>query len=64
MNEYIESVIKTVERRDSAKPEYIQSVKEVFHSLEKVIEQHPEYVEEDLLTRMIEPDRLITVRMA
>ncbi len=41
MNEYIESVIKTVERRDSAKPEYIQSVKEVFHSLEKVIEQHP-----------------------
>ena len=64
MNEYIESVIKTVERRDSAKPEYIQSVKEVFHSLEKVIEQHPEYVEEDLLTRMVEPDRLITFRIA
>lgn len=64
MNEYIESVIKTVERRDSAKPEYIQCVKEVFRSLEKVIEQHPEYEEDDLLTRMAEPDRLITFRVA
>ncbi len=64
MNDYIESVIKTVERRDSAKPEYIQCVKEVFRSLEKVIEEHPEYVEDDLLTRMAEPDRLITFRVA
>lgn len=64
MNEYIENVIKTVERRDSAKPEYIQCVKEVFRSLEKVIDEHPEYVEDDLLTRMAEPDRLITFRVA
>ena len=64
MNADIESVIKTVERRDSAKPEYIQCVKEVFRSLERVIEAHPEYVEDDLLTRMVEPDRLITFRIA
>ena len=64
MNEYIESVIETVKRRDNAKPEYIQCVKEVFRSLEKVIELHPEYVEDDLLTRMAEPDRLITFRIA
>ncbi len=64
MNKYIENVIKTVEKRDNAKPEYIQCVKEVFRSLEKVIEEHPEYVEDDLLTRMAEPDRLITFRIA
>lgn len=64
MNEYIESVIETVKRRDNAKPEYIQCVKEVFRSLEKVIEAHPEYVQDDLLTRMAEPDRLITFRIA
>ena len=64
MNEYIENLIKTVERRDNAKPEYIQCVKEVFRSLEKVIEEHPEYIEDDLLTRMVEPDRLITFRVA
>lgn len=64
MNEYIENVIATVKRRDSAKPEYIQCVKEVFRSLERVIEAHPEYVEDDLLSRMAEPDRLITFRVA
>ena len=64
MNEYTESVIETVKRRDNAKPEYIQCVKEVFRSLERVIEAHPEYVEDDLLTRMAEPDRLITFRIA
>lgn len=64
MNEYIENVIKTVERRDCSKPEYIQCVKEVFRSLEAVIVEHPEYVEDDLLSRMVEPDRLITFRIA
>ena len=33
MNEYIERVIATVERRDNAKPEFIQCVKEVYRSL-------------------------------
>ena len=64
MNEYIERVIATVERRDNAKPEFIQCVKEVYRSLEAVIEEHPEYVEDDLLSRMAEPDRLITFRVA
>lgn len=64
MNAYIQSVIDTVKRRDNAKPEYIQSVEEVFSSLTPVIEQHPEYVEDDILTRMVEPDRLITFRVA
>ena len=39
MNAYIENVIKTVERRDAEKPEYIQCVREVLGSLEKVIEE-------------------------
>ena len=64
MNAYIQSVIDTVKRRDNAKPEYIQSVEEVFSSLTPVIERHPEYVEDDILTRMVEPDRLITFRVA
>lgn len=64
MNEYIKKVIDTVETRDFAKPEYIQCVKEVYSSLDKVVEAHPEYIEDDILTRMVEPDRLITFRVA
>ena len=64
MNEYIENVIATVEKRDNEKPEYIQCVKEVFRSLEAVINEHPEYVEDNLLGRMAEPDRLISFRIS
>ena len=53
MNAYIQSVIDTVKRRDNAKPEYIQSVEEVFSSLTPVIEQHPEYVEDRLKAGVI-----------
>ena len=64
MNSYIERVINTVEQRDGEKPEFIQCVKEVFASLEKVIDAHPEYEEYDLLGRLVEPDRFISFRVA
>lgn len=64
MNKYIESVIATAEKRNPEKPEFIQTVREVFGSLEKVIDEHPEYVEDDILGRMIEPERFITFRVA
>ena len=48
MNEYIEQVIATAEKRNPEKPEFIQTVKEVLGSLEKVVAEHPEYVEADI----------------
>ncbi len=63
MNEYIEKVISTVEKRDAEKSEFIQCVKEVLSSLEKVISVHPEYVEHDILGRMVEPERVISFRV-
>ncbi len=64
MNEYIAKVIETAEKRNPEKPEFIQTVKEVLGSLEKVVEEHPEYEEEDILGRMVEPERFITFRVA
>lgn len=63
MNSYIEDVIRDVKRRDALKPEYIQSVQEVFSSLDPVICEHPEYEQDNILARMTEPDRLITFRV-
>lgn len=63
MNEYIQSVIDSVKMRDGDKPEFIQTVTEVFGSLEKVIEQRPDYVEKDILGRMVNPDRFISFRV-
>lgn len=64
MNEYINSVIAKVKERDSEKPEFLQTVEEVFLSLEKVIEKRPDYVEADILGRMVEPERFISFRVA
>ena len=63
MNAYIERVLETVKARNKAMPEFIQAVEEVLYSLESVIEAHPEYEENAILERMVEPDRLIEFRV-
>ena len=43
MNAYMASVVEQVKKRNAGEPEFIQTVEEVFHSIEKVVEAHPEY---------------------
>ncbi len=64
MNSYIEKILKRVEERDGDKAEFLQCVREVYGSLEKVIEAHPEYEKYDILGRMAEPDRTVRFRIA
>ena len=42
-NEYLKRVYADVERRDAHEPEFLQAVREVFESLELVIDKHPEW---------------------
>ena len=49
MNAYMQRVLDTVKQRDGNEPEFIQTVEEVFKSLEVVIEKHPEYEKAALL---------------
>lgn len=64
MNSYIEKILKRVEERDGDKKEFMQCVREVYGSLEKVIDAHPEYEKYDILGRMAEPDRTVRFRIA
>jgi glutamate dehydrogenase (NADP+) len=61
--EYIEQVLETVKHRDGHQSEFIQAVTEVFHSLGPVLEQHPEYIENNILERIVEPERAIQFRV-
>ena len=63
MNTYLSSVIEYVKTRHVNEPEFVQTVEEVLSSLEPVIEKHPEYEKADLLTRMVEPERMFTFRV-
>jgi len=64
MNAYIERVLETVKKRNPGEEEFLQTVEEVFKSLEVVIEQHPEYEKCGLLERLVEPERVITFRVS
>ena len=59
MNAYMQRVLDTVKQRNANEPEFIQTVEEVFKSLEVVIDKHPEYEKAALLERMVEPDRML-----
>ena len=62
-NEYLKRVFEEVQARDKNEPEFLQTVEEVFESLEPVMEKHPEYEKAGLMERIVEPERSITFRV-
>ena len=63
MNDYIEKTIQKVKKTNAGEPEFIQTVEEVFRSIEPLVAAHPEYEKYDILGRMAEPDRGISFRV-
>lgn len=63
MNEYMQRVLEDVKERNKGENEFIQSVEEVFKSLEVVFDAHPEYEKIALLERLTEPERVTHFRV-
>ncbi len=63
-NEYLKRVFEQVQARDKAEPEFLQTVEEVFESIEPVVAMHPEYEAAGLIERIVEPERMITFRIS
>lgn len=63
-SEYLETVYKSLEQRNNNQPEFLQAVKEVFTSLEPVIEKHPEIEKNAIMERITEPERSVQFRVA
>ena len=63
INEYLKRVYAGVEARDGNEPEFLQAVREVFESLELVIDKHPEWEKASLIERFVEPERVIEFRV-
>lgn len=53
-----------VARRDPHQSEFLQAVKEVIHSLWPFLQDNPRYLQQGLLERLVEPERLIQFRVA
>ena len=63
-NEYLKRVYEQVQARDKNEPEFLQTVEEVFESIEPVVAQHPEYEATGLIERLVEPERMISFRVS
>ncbi len=63
-NTYLNRVLEQVQKRDGSEPEFLQTVQEVFESIEPVVEKHPEYEASGLIERMVEPERMISFRVS
>ncbi|HEL1543172.1 TPA: NADP-specific glutamate dehydrogenase [Streptococcus suis] len=60
---YIQASFEAVKARNPHETEFLQAVEELFSTLEPVFEAHPEYIEENILARIVEPERIISFRV-
>ncbi len=63
-HESLEAFLTYVAACSPGEPEFLQAVTEVMESLWPFIEQHPHYADHGLLERLVEPERVITFRVA
>ena len=62
-NAYLNSVMEGLRERNAHEPEFLQAVEEVLESLEPVIEADPRYEQQNIIGRMVEPERVILFRV-
>ena len=62
-NQYLLSVLDGLKTRNAHEPEFLQAVEEVLESLEPVIESDPRYEQQNIIGRMVEPERVVMFRV-
>ena len=61
--EYVASVFEKVKAQNGHEAEFLQAVEEVFDSLVPVFDKYPKDIEENLLERLVEPERIVSFRV-
>jgi len=59
----VEQVIDNLKRRFPNEPEYYQAVQEVLESIVDVYNAHPEFEKQNLVERLVIPDRILSFRV-
>jgi glutamate dehydrogenase (NADP+) len=60
---YVNEVYESVKKRNPNESEFHQAVKEIFTSLVPVFAKYPKYMENGILERIVEPERMIMFRV-
>ncbi len=59
----LNALYETVKKRNPNDTEFLQAVEEVFESLSVIEQVHPELLDDDVLARLVEPERQIIFRV-
>ena len=63
MRAYVKKVLADVVKKDPDQKEFHNTAKEILTSIIPVLEAHPEYKDEKLLERFVEPERIVIFRV-
>ncbi|WP_159722488.1 NADP-specific glutamate dehydrogenase [Enterococcus sp. CSURQ0835] len=61
--EYVAQIKQQVEQKDPNQPEFIQAVDEFLPTIVPFLEEHPEYIEKNILSLLTEPERFFQFRV-
>lgn len=61
--DYVNEVFEMVKVRNPFEYEFHQAVNEIFDSLIPVFSKHPKYMEQGILERIVEPERVVSFRV-
>lgn len=59
----VHAFLERLDQRSPGQPEFLQAVTEVMESLWPFVEANPKYAEENLLERLVEPERILIFRV-
>ena len=62
-NPYLLSVLDDLKKKSAHEPEFLQAVEEVLESLEPVVEADPRYEQQNIIGRIVEPERVVMFRV-
>ena len=62
-NAYLLSVLDDLKKKSAHEPEFLQAVEEVLESLEPVVEADPRYERQNIIGRIVEPERIVMFRV-
>lgn len=63
MKQYVQDTLDIIARRDPDQKQFKNTVSKVLETVVPVLEKHPEYKEQKILERMIEPERIVSFRV-
>jgi len=59
----VKKIMNDLEEKHHGEVEYLQAVKEVLESIEEVYNQNPQFESAKIIERLVEPDRILTVKV-